>query len=100
MKNKINKRGDIPITILVLGVVLVCMATIVSFYISSQKVNKDFDIEIVKEIKLIKEKIDLYKNLGWSQGEIDSVLGIKSDEQGRYILLSRGSISARYALPR
>lgn len=37
-----NKRGDIPITILVIGVVLVCSIAIVSFFISTVKARNSF----------------------------------------------------------
>lgn len=95
-----NKKGDIPITILVLGIVAVCILAIVSFNVSLLKVQKNFDIQIVKEINLIKEKADFYGNLGFSKEETDSVLNIKYDSQGRYILLARESISVRYDFPR
>ncbi|MDP2628751.1 MAG: hypothetical protein Q8P15_02550 [Nanoarchaeota archaeon] len=95
-----NKKGDIPITILVLGIVAVCILAIVSFYASSWKVQKNFDIQIVEEINLIKEKADFYSNLGFTKEEIDSALNIKYDSQGRYILLAREGISVRYDFPR
>ncbi len=98
--NKMNKRGDVPVTILVLGVVAICVLAIFSFYTSSQKVSKNFDIEPVKQIKLIREKISFYENLGLNQGEIDSILGIKTDSQGRYVYIEAKGISVRYDLPR
>lgn len=94
-----NKRGEIPITILVLGIVLVCILAIASFYVSSSTFNKNFDIQIVKEAKLAGEKADFYSNLGFTQEEIDSLLDIKPDSEGRYLLLERDGISVRYYLP-
>ena len=100
MKKKMNKKGDIPVTILVLGVVLVCILTIASFYFSIIKISKNFDVQAVKEAKLMKEKVDVYHNLGLSDQQIDSMLGIKTDSQGqRYILVQQGSISAEAYLP-
>jgi len=95
-----NKKGDIPVTILVLGVLAVCILAIFSFYFSFLKVQKNFDIQVVKEIKLIKEKADFYGNLGFTQEEIDSLLNISYDSQGRYLFLDRGFISVRYDFPR
>ncbi len=95
----INKRGDVPVTLLVLGVVLICILAIVSFYVSLGIFNKNFDLGTVKEIKLMREKIDLYSNLGFTKDQIDSALGIKYDNQGRYLFLDRGFISIRYNLP-
>ncbi len=42
MKNKMNKRGDIPVTILVIGVVLICCLAIFSFFSSTAKIRKSF----------------------------------------------------------
>ena len=95
-----NKKGDIPVTILVLGIFAVCILAILSFYVSSWKVQKNFDIQIVKEIKLIGEKADFYSNLGFTKEEIDSELNISYDSQGKYIFLDRGFISVRYDFPR
>lgn len=95
-----NKRGDIPVTILVLGIVMVCILAITSFNVSSLKVQENFDTQIVKEITLIKEKADFYSNLGFAKEEIDSVLNIKYDSQGRYVLLERRGTSVRYNFPR
>ena len=37
-----NKKGDIPITILVIGVVGLCILTIFSFMVSNNKLNDNF----------------------------------------------------------
>jgi len=95
-----NKKGDIPVTILVLGIVAVCILAIVSFYASSLKVQKNFDIQIVKEIKLLREKADFYSNLGFTKEETDSALNISYDGQGRYIFSKRDGVSVRYDIPR
>ncbi|MEK6847737.1 MAG: hypothetical protein AABX50_01270 [Nanoarchaeota archaeon] len=95
-----NKRGDIPVTILVLGVVAICILAILSFFVSSFEMKKNFDIQIVKEAKLAREKFDIYTNLGFTKEEIDSALNIGYDPQGRYVLLQRGTLAVRYELPR
>lgn len=95
-----NKKGDIPVTILVLGVVVICILAILSFFASSFEIKKNFDIQIVKETKLAREKFDVYTNFGFNKEEIDSALNIDYDQQGRYILLQDDSISVRYNLPR
>ena len=95
-----NKRGDIPITILVLGVVAICILAILSFYFSSFEMKKNFDIQLIKEAKLAREKFDLYTNLGFTREEIDSALNVRYDQQGRHIFLQRDPLSVRYELPR
>jgi uncharacterized protein YpmB len=95
-----NKKGDIPVTILVFGIIVVCMLAIVSFYVSSLNIKKNFDFQAVKEIKLMKEKIDVYTNLELSKESINSILNIHEDSGERYLFLDRGYISINYTLPR
>lgn len=90
-----NRRGDIPITILVLGVLAICILALVSFAFFSVKIQQNFDIQIIKEAKLAQEKAEVYENLGMSQEQIDLALGIKKDSQGRYILIQRTGISVK-----
>ena len=90
-----NKRGDIPITILVIGVILVCLTAIIGFSIAS---DMNLDVDTVKGAKLIAEKAEVYKKIGLNQNEIDNILGIKSDD-GRYILIQGNEITVRYDLP-
>ena len=48
--NKKNKRGDLPVTILIIGVFGVCILAIFSFIYSSYKINKSFvGIEIMEK---------------------------------------------------
>lgn len=90
-----NKRGDIPVTILVLGVIAICILALVSFTFSGFKAEKNFDIQIVKEVKLAQEKAEVYKNLGFNEQQIDFALGIKKDAQGRYVLIQREDTSVK-----
>jgi len=52
-----NKRGDVPVTILVLGVFAVCALALVSFISSDRNVEKSFTgIELVEDANLKVEK--------------------------------------------
>jgi len=42
MVNIKNKKGDIPISILIIGIVLVCCIAIISFFSSMNKVRNSF----------------------------------------------------------
>ena len=95
-----SKKGDIPVTILVLGVILICLVTLASFYISIIKTTKNFDIQAIKEIKLIKEKSDFYHNLGFTDQKIQTILGVETKGNGQdYVLLTTGPISIEYDFP-
>jgi flagellar basal body-associated protein FliL len=45
-----NKKGDLPVTILVIGVLVVCTLALISFFHSSSKVGKAFSgINLIEE---------------------------------------------------
>ena len=99
LMNKKNKRGDIPITILVLGVLFICIIAIISFYISDSNIKGNFNsISLIEKASVIKEKISFYRNLGFSEDEISEMFGIKSDALGKYFILKNTGISVRYNL--
>ncbi|MBU1252291.1 MAG: hypothetical protein KJ905_01670 [Nanoarchaeota archaeon] len=96
-----NKRGDIPITILVIGILAICTLTIFSFYTSSSKVKSGFDsVGIVNRAVIEMQKISLYSELGFSETEIESIFDIKPEADGkrRYISFVRGGISVNHFL--
>lgn len=97
---KRNKRGDIPVTILVIGVVAICMLAIVSFYISDRNAKKGFDVELIEKAAITGEKISFYKeSLGFSDAEIEKIFGVKQDALGKHILLEKEGIRVRYNVP-
>jgi hypothetical protein len=96
-----NKRGDIPITILVIGILAICILAIFSFYSSSKSVKDDFSsVGVIEKVLIVKEKISLYgESLEFTQEEIEEIFEIKPNIQGRYITAEEGSLSVRYNLP-
>ncbi len=95
-----NKKGDIPITILVIGVLAICVLAIFSFYISNQKVKNNFNaVDIMDEVLIIEEKISLYEELGFTLEEIKEIFQIKPDVLGKYIEITLGTVSVKYYLP-
>ncbi|MBM3228290.1 hypothetical protein FJZ20_00155 [Candidatus Pacearchaeota archaeon] len=103
MKNILkNKRGDISITILVMGILAICIVAILSFSISSKSPKSDFTPSgIIEEALIIKEKINLYSSLGFDESEIIQIFDIKYDEKLKikYVLLENNSVRVRYNLP-
>jgi hypothetical protein len=65
MSIKLNKRGDLPIIILVIGVITICGLAIFSF-ITSDKLGRtdDLGIELFEEINSKVEKFNLYVGIG------------------------------------
>jgi len=97
-----NKRGDISITIFVIGVLAICTLAIFSFYFSDRSVKSSFSsVDVIEKVLIVKEKISLYnESSGFTQEEIEEIFGIQEDIQGRYITAKQGSLSVRYNLPK
>lgn len=58
--DKKNKRGDLPVTILVLGVFAICTLALLSFFYSSYQLHKSFvGVEIVENSNIQIEKDSL-----------------------------------------
>jgi len=82
-----DKHGDIPTTILVLGVVAICVLAILSFSISNKSVNSSFSaVDAVEGASIIKEKISFYENLGYNKDEIKTILDLHEDSQGKIVV--------------
>ena len=48
-----NKKGDLPVTLLVIGVFAVCTLALLSFFYSSYTLNKSFTgVEILEEANI------------------------------------------------
>jgi len=94
-----NKRANIPITILVLGVLLLCGLAILSFSFSINEVNDLSSVSVLEEIKIQKDKMEFYNNTGedFSEGEFN----ISNDESlgKEYLFLQEGNIEVRFYLP-
>ena len=74
-----NKRGDLPVTILVIGVILVSALALFSFLTSSFSSVQSF--EGISKMEEINAKIDayyFYRNLGIGEDRINEALGIEN----------------------
>jgi len=82
-----NKRADIPVTILVLGVLAICGLAILSFIVS-EKLNKTDELgtEVFERLHSDVEKFEFYKNAGISPAEAASNLGFNTDTNGKLII--------------
>lgn len=95
-----NKRADIPVAILVLGVVAVCALALLSFFSSSFKLEKSFiEISSMEETNAKMEEYNFYKTKGVSEERIKEALDIQQDGQGKYFLVEQNKIWVRYNLP-
>lgn len=73
-----NKRGDIAVTLLVVGIVAVCVAALVSFQISKTRVQSSFiNPDVLSNISVQMENFYLYINSGISEQQAANLIGAK-----------------------
>jgi len=95
-----NKRGDIPVTILVIGVVAICGLALLSFFSSSFKLEKSFtNVPVMEELNVKIDEYNFYKNNSIPRETIDEILDIRDDRGTRYLFVEQNGISVRYNLP-
>lgn len=83
-----EKKADIPITILVLGVLIICVLAIVSFVISKNKNEKNLlGVEVIEAVNSDAEKFYFYRNLGFSNEE--AAEKINATIEGNYLIIRR-----------
>jgi len=81
-----NRKADIPVTILVIGVFVICTFALLSFY--SSKFIFEESLVGINSMENIASKINeysFYKNLEINGEEIKQIIDIKEDRQGKYI---------------
>lgn len=99
-----NKKGDVPIMILVLGVFVIVAIAILSFLYVLSKNNDTFhSYALVEETNSAIDQYYFYKNMHLTQGEIDNALKLQIDRSSgrRYLNISRddSSVYVMYVLP-
>ena len=68
-------------------------------YFKQSYKNNFNSIDLPEKVAIEKEKISFYSSIGMSQGEIEQLLGVKSDVQGQFIQMEKDGVSVRYNLP-
>ena len=59
-----NKRANIPIIILVLGVLAVCGVVLLNFTLFKKNYNEDFNcLNIIEQVNSIAEKFKFYESI-------------------------------------
>lgn len=94
MKNnlKINKRGDVPTAILVLGTFAVCALALFSFYVSEIFIeNAFFGPDLVEQINSNVNEYDFYSSKNLNAEEIREILLLEED-----FYIGGGGNSERY----
>lgn len=64
---KLNKRGDLPVMVLVIGVVAICILVLLSFSFSLSKSIESFKrVGVIEELNFQVDKYNFYKEVGES----------------------------------
>jgi len=79
----INKKGNIPITILVIGVVAICILAIGSFLFSEIKLSENLNIGYFEDIHSDIEEFYFYINAGDNQEVAAEKIDAKINGEGR-----------------
>jgi len=96
----LDRRGEVPVVILVIGVLAICALTIFSFYTSERAFKRGFSsVSIVDDAIVSVKRIELYREVGVSESDLEVLFGIESDELGRYILSEGEEVSVKFYLP-
>jgi hypothetical protein len=92
-----NKKADITVVILVLGVLIVCALTLFSFMSFSFKIQKSLSqVSAVEELDAKISEYLFYKEHNIPNERFDDILGIN----GNYFVKSGDGISIVYPIPR
>jgi|TARA_B100002003_G_scaffold153457_1_gene142242 polynucleotide 5'-kinase involved in rRNA processing len=82
-----NKKADIPVTILVIGVFAICSMAIFSFIYSTNNIQKDFvGVGLIETINSIEEEIKFYESIGKSPNEISGIFEEVKFDGTNYII--------------
>jgi len=102
-----NKRGDLPVVLLVIGVVLICSLALFSFFYSSFYTGQS--LVGVSQMEEINSKIDqynFYKEMGVDENKIRSALeiedgkiSVKKNSRSWYVGKEKFLFSVEYSLP-
>lgn len=86
----LNTKADIPITILVLGVFVICALAITSFMIFKVEGSRDsLGIELFQEINTDMEKFNFYQNVGFSL--VQSADKINATISGNQLIIEKNN---------
>ena len=100
MKNKLikNKQGEIPVTILVLGVIALCALALLSFLVANGKTSAELKgISAVEKMNCEIEKFEFYKNK-FDIEKAEEFIGAKDVGLGKQIFVKEGNIEVSFNL--
>ena len=87
-----GKQGDVPITILVIGVFGVCSLALLTFFISDFNVSNSFvGIDVMKKMNVQIDEYDYYQLRGISIEKIQTYYRLIEEDGKKYFYLDKYS---------
>ena len=81
----IHKKGDLPITLLVIGVFAICAFALLTFFISDFKISNSFaGPNRMININSYADEYMFYKNAGMSDDKLKSIFNITTEYERDY----------------
>jgi len=99
-----NRKANIPIVFLVIGIVAICGFAILSFVISDGKFSKGFsDISVIEKIRVDKERMEFYgpKGINILESESGNEFDIRPPStliNREHLYVEQGKIVVGFAL--
>ena len=85
-----NNHGDISITVLVIGVFLVCVVAMASFlYADTKFANRIFGLNLAEQVSSDVEQFYAYVQLGYSCNDAASLIGVQYDSTNRVLIVKK-----------
>jgi len=84
-----GKKGDIPITILVIGVFALCTLALITFYFAEIKIENAFSgLNVLENVNSIAEQLSFYR-----QNKPDAISQLAIDKGSYYSIVQEYNVS-------
>ncbi|MBR9701418.1 hypothetical protein GOV13_00685 [Candidatus Pacearchaeota archaeon] len=97
---RMNKRGDIPIVILVIGVVVICGLAILSF-VKPFESDSDFEVGVFEDAHADLEKFQFYQQFDGNSVAADKIFDLTFDKMNNDVIIEKKGklVSIKYVVP-
>ncbi|MBS3084372.1 hypothetical protein J4411_00470 [Candidatus Pacearchaeota archaeon] len=94
---KIGKKGNLPVTFLVMGIFALCGFALLTFFISDFKVSNSFiGPSVVINVSSTADEYLFYKNEGMSYGNLKKIFDITEEYERSYIAENKTNIEGSF----
>ena len=101
MKNMMeNRKGDVPIAILIVGILGICALALLSFFFSSFKLGEAFtELHGMETLNVKINEYGFYKDKGVPEATIERVLNVSGGDE-KYLDVREEDLYVRYYIPK